>query len=100
MSSLPAIYHFLEESQMRTLKRYFSQAILLTPKRNELRLPVLFITTVFHRALASCCSRKIDYYSQCKNTSSLRVSSWMRPVNLLPTTFLPNLVKVQKEVGS
>jgi hypothetical protein len=31
-----------------------------TPKSNELRLQLLFITIVFHRALASCCSRKIE----------------------------------------
>jgi hypothetical protein len=45
-------------------------------------------------SLASCCSRKIEYYLQHRNTSSLRISSAKRPVELFPTAFLPNLVKV------
>jgi hypothetical protein len=75
--------HLLEESHILwTSKRYFScAATLLTtlqpPKRNELsKIPLLFITTVFHRALASCCSRKIEWYSWCRNTISSSLSKF------------------------
>jgi hypothetical protein len=50
--------------------------------------------------LASCFSRKIEYYSWHRNTSSLRVSSGKRLVDEFLTNFLLNLVKFQKEVGS
>jgi hypothetical protein len=80
------LYPLLEVLQMRTVKRclflcnsshkkYFSMQSShnFTPKRNELiKIPLLFITTVFHRALGSCCSRKMEHSSQSRNTSSSR----------------------------
>ncbi len=51
------LYQLLEEIKMRTFKRYFPCTILLshnfTPKRKWIKILLLFITIVFHRALAS-----------------------------------------------
>jgi hypothetical protein len=48
----------------------------VSSKRNELKIPLLFIKTVFHRALvlASCSYTKIEQYSRHRNTRSSRVT--------------------------
>jgi hypothetical protein len=59
---ISTLYWFLEESQLWTSKRYVSHALFsqLYTLEKWIKIPLLFITTVFHRALASCCSRKTE----------------------------------------
>jgi hypothetical protein len=59
---ISTLYQLLGESQMWTSKDTFlvHYSHNITPKRNELKIPLLLIKTVFHRALASCCSRKLE----------------------------------------
>ncbi len=61
MSSL-CLTHYLKNTNENSQKVPFlmHSAHNFIPKRNELRYHWCFITTVFHRALASCCSRKIE----------------------------------------
>jgi hypothetical protein len=68
---------------MRTFKRYLSHAFFSQPYTEEkwIKIPLLFMTTVFHRAIACCCSNKMEEYLRHRNTSSLRVSSGKRPVD-------------------
>jgi hypothetical protein len=58
---ISTLYQLLEEykwelSKDTFLVQFFSQ---LYTYEKWIKIPLLFITTVFHRALASCCSRKI-----------------------------------------
>jgi hypothetical protein len=59
---ISTLYQLLEESQMWTSKRYFSRALFsqLNTLEKWIKIPLLFTTTVFHRALALSCSRKIE----------------------------------------
>jgi hypothetical protein len=94
------LYQFLEKCKWEISKILFScnYSHNFTPEK-WIKIPLLFITNVCHRALASCCSRKREQYSWHRNTSSWRVSSGKRPVDL-PLSLATLLVKVQKEFCS
>jgi hypothetical protein len=80
MSSLPFTgYLKITNENFQKILFLCNSSHNLTPKRNELRYDCYLSQLYFHRALASCCSRKIEYYSWCRNTSSSKVSSGKRP---------------------
>jgi hypothetical protein len=61
LSSLPFTC-YLKSHNCKFPKDTFSSAPFsqLYTSEKWIKIPLLFITTVFHRALASCCSRKIE----------------------------------------
>jgi hypothetical protein len=59
---ISTLYQLLEESKMWTSRRYFSHALFsqLYTYQKWIKIPLLSITTGFHRVLASCLLQQKD----------------------------------------